>query len=588
MVKSFFNLAPDVSIRTQKARGLWYLSHCGSGALPVLGLIQSREDCCGDAVKFPYFARPCPVTPQHGFVESRIVTNETDLLALWDEMVAVDPNGEILLTPVYDNVKLNAIWTPTTLTIGPGHDGATSGKGSFTIPLVRSAVSGAGAPLSSHLLSLAGITDDPYVEVIYPAAAKSTILTQLRNGPRLDVIGPDYIPAALTVTHIIQPQGEDLLQWQARLAALSAEEKAGLVIWHPGGALTDHYAIHARQHGIALFTSVCPAIGDTIAPMTTAEPDLAALRDGLIVGQELPIAGSTQHAVGLILLGLHHAAAMTGPAAFWTGLSAALMARLGTTAALGEVRHLKPESRRPPREAVYALSLKRHPLSWHRVRIGRAYNGLRYGRFASSSVGGAPWAACAKTTIDLFDAIGEVVADPTPTTYATLLGALNMTITQAHHNGWWMNKFVGAGSNLYTAIAQTDCLALIPLAPLAATAHTLRHAITAKDRRAFAAQVASWPRGVPLPPKPLAPTLEWSTTAGLPVLSVRSRELKTARTIPIPLNDIGSRLVHHIRHSLTIHRTPNGYECRIANPGKPPTILWRESPIVPKLKVMKA
>ncbi len=587
MSTSFFDLDPNVSIRTQKARGLWYLSHYSSHVLSVLGLVQSREACSAVAAKFPLFARPCPVTPQHGFVESRIVANETDLLALWDEMVAVDPNGEILLTPVYDDVKLNAIWTPTSFTIGPGHDGATSGKGSFTIPLVRSAIAGAGAPLFSYYLPHAGITDDPYVEVIYPAAASLGVLTQLRNGPRVDAIGPDYIPAALTVTHIIQPQGEDLLQWQARLAALSAEEKAGLVIWHPGGALTDHYAIHARQHGIALFTSVCPAIGDTIAPMSTTEPDLAALRDGVIVGQELPIAEATHLAVGLILLGLHHAAAMTGSSAFWTGLSAALMARLGTTAALGEVRHLKPESRRPPREAVYALSLKRHPLSWHRVRIGRAYNGLRYGRFGSSSVGGAPWAACAKTTIDLFDAIGEVVADPTPTTYAALLGALNMTITQAHHNGWWMNKFVGAGSSLYTTIAQTQCLALIPLAPLAATAHALRHAITSKDRRAFATQVASWPRGVPLPPKPLAPTLVWSTEAGLPVLSVRSRELKTARTIPIPLSDIGSRLVRHLQRSLTIHRTPNGYECRIANPGKPPTILWREPPIVPKLKVMK-
>ena len=81
-----------------------------------------------------WLARPCPVTPRHGFVESRIVKTVGDLRAVCEETTLADPRGEILLMPFVENHNYSAVLTDQGLSIGTGHDGATAGKDAQLVP----------------------------------------------------------------------------------------------------------------------------------------------------------------------------------------------------------------------------------------------------------------------------------------------------------------------------------------------------------------------------------------------------------------------------------------------------------------------
>src|SRR5207237_6510131 len=81
------------------------------------------------------FARPCPVRPRHGFVDSRKVKAfDPDVINLLKESWAEDPDAELLLTP-YIPAEFSGVWRPGLLVLGPGHDGATSGHSSIAVPL---------------------------------------------------------------------------------------------------------------------------------------------------------------------------------------------------------------------------------------------------------------------------------------------------------------------------------------------------------------------------------------------------------------------------------------------------------------------
>ncbi len=197
--------------RTQKVRGIATLKNeSETFMVPVpFIVIGERNEIPGAVSKFTYytsiFARPCPVRPRHGFVESRVI-EYTDKLEtcykLWDEMREVDPESELILMPKID-AKSSIVVTPGRLAVGPGHDGATSGNKSVSIPLV-----GAMPPeLTTTLLKNAGInlkTEDPYIEAV--AKPDGTIyVTQLRAGPKIpNAIGQDYVPEKIKVIRLLK------------------------------------------------------------------------------------------------------------------------------------------------------------------------------------------------------------------------------------------------------------------------------------------------------------------------------------------------------------------------------------------------
>jgi hypothetical protein len=103
-------------------------------------LISSKKDITDLDPKFwkdkKIFARPCPKVPRHGFVDSRVISNKEELKSLYKEVLKEDPQGEIVLTNFLDNAVCNAVLTTGgTISIGPGHNGATAGKNSFSFPV---------------------------------------------------------------------------------------------------------------------------------------------------------------------------------------------------------------------------------------------------------------------------------------------------------------------------------------------------------------------------------------------------------------------------------------------------------------------
>ena len=85
----------------------------------------------------PPFARPCPVKPRHGFVDSRRVAGITALTELARETYKEDKDAEILLMP-FLKAEFSFIRTPESITIGRGHDGVTAGRSSDLLDLPSS------------------------------------------------------------------------------------------------------------------------------------------------------------------------------------------------------------------------------------------------------------------------------------------------------------------------------------------------------------------------------------------------------------------------------------------------------------------
>ena len=158
--------------KTQKARGVALIkSNFGSfqfrtrvKCLPFK-LIQEESDIDDPmfAITEPLFARPCPVKPQHGFVDSRIVKDKKAAKRVFREALEADPKAEMLLMPLV-KADFSAIWAPGLLSIGPGNDGATSGHKSLGVRCTDI------PPIANHeaLTIAAGIDQKaaPYLEFV--------------------------------------------------------------------------------------------------------------------------------------------------------------------------------------------------------------------------------------------------------------------------------------------------------------------------------------------------------------------------------------------------------------------------------------
>lgn len=406
------------------------------------------------------FVRPCPLTPRHGFVESRAVENEEEAVAVFYEAKAVDPFAELLMMPLVAAVY-NLIWTPTLIAIGPGHDGATAGHGSLQLPLVQ-------VPYNHELQKLvtaSGINppDVPYIEVVQKAQSDggTPMYTQMRAGPLIPTgVGADYIPETFTVEHVVEAQG-DLLEWEAIAKTL----KPKTAVWHPGGTMISHYAVHCAKIKVAILTSTEPKVGDVLEKKAPPPMHAGAARSGCIAGLGMEIEGKKgdygKGAVSAILYGLHNTLALYGADSFYVGVAAGLMVRLGTAAALGEMRHALSG------DPVEGTLVSRHIIHERAIRsiwparrkLGKALR-LFYHHKWHGGYGGPAWASCTEAVIALDRAIVRLVTKPTAKRLELLVGALNTAVNQAHNNGWWLNKFCDVA--LFDKAASGEVKAFIP------------------------------------------------------------------------------------------------------------------------------
>jgi hypothetical protein len=521
--------------RTQKVKGLMTLisSSLSSRALRISQLFQSVEQ----AEKFAsvptvagIFARPCPEQPRHGFLESRLVESREELIALVKETLEVDPNGEVMTLPFIE-AKHNLIWTPGLVSIGPGHDGATAGKDTISIPLA-----GKIPKLVGGLLEKAGVPNGqwPYIEVV--TNGESTYYTQLRAGPKIEGVSPDFIPEEVTVTNVLTPDTKsitptDLLEWET----LMREAEPGTVVYHPGGSMISHYAVHARLCGVPFITTFEPQVGDVLKQIPTPKVNPFAVLEGAVAASKVKLSmDNCAHAVSLLLLGTHHSAAMVGDHSRWLGAAAVMMLRLGVTAIKGEARHFN-SGHKPLRETVYQkvfnLSLSRQ-----RAAVTRVVNLFRYGAWGGS-VGGKRWAACAVALVPLFNALRDLCLSPTEENVSALMLTLNKAVNQAHYNGWWMNKFTD--TNACNRAADGDEMIAIQAAQLA----TEMPIVPVEKVNEITSRWADWPLTTITPPK--VDSVEMSYTEGMPGIhlqpTIRAYQKKVAPII-IPACDLAKSL----------------------------------------------
>lgn len=272
--------------RTQKAKGLRTICNSAPFAgfdLPVslLNYYPMAVWPYTNAISLPSFARPCPTVPRHGFVDSRLVTTKAEAEALIAETLAADPNGEVIFMP-----RLSGMWsgvaTHAGVAFGLANDGATAGKSAKTVPsysgnsLFKSYV-------GSTLCRTSGIKGSPFLEFVEDQ--KRPVFVQLRDGPEVPR-SQNYIPREMVVGTVVYAEPSmSLLEWEAEIAEYAY--KPGVVVHHPEGSLTSHFAVHALVHSIpVILDKKAPRVGETLKPAGW-EPAKLRKRDYAAIAQWL-------------------------------------------------------------------------------------------------------------------------------------------------------------------------------------------------------------------------------------------------------------------------------------------------------------
>lgn len=432
--------------RTQKARGV--LSLCKAvpyyNTFPWVVVAQGREEVGGAFVLAkmlsdgrPIFARPCPIRPRHGFVESRTISSHEEAQALWDEMERADPEGELMLVPLF-HAKYNAIFAPGLVVVGPGHDGATSGRDAISLPLPSSWVD------ESKMAGLIAPGEVPYIEGVL--TEYEWVLTQYRSGP--PPTAGDYIPERVLVEQVVRvDESVDLLEWEGLVRRLGK----GAVVYHPGGSAASHYGVHCIACGVPYLTSKEPRVGEVLEPTNAGwgRRESVALAEAIREAFEredteddlLPLSLALVHSIGAYV-----ADNPSEEAIRLLGWAIVYLARACVGASLGELRY-SPRRRRLPvdvpvdgdRDDIYADALKFGVEDVVRY-LAIAKEDFSAGGW-SSGYGGRRWANASSLALSYVRGIVSFLNRPSRRALGRLMRKANRLLHAAHNNGWYLNKW---------------------------------------------------------------------------------------------------------------------------------------------------
>ena len=571
--------------RTQKGIGWVALQEVYPGRVLEINQIATEENHLSN-LSYPLFARPAPSKPRHGYIDSRVVKSVEEASALLKQVLADDPEGEVIFCPFLKSTW-NMIWTPGSLVVGPGHDGATAGKRTITIPLAGVMPK----EFTPEFLTCCRIGSEewPFVEAVWHKQlahymSQAAVLTQLRAGPKVS-FGGDYIPHSVEVEEVVhadQTMFKDR-DWEVLVGSLSGKE--GVVIWHPNGARTDHFSIHAFTHRIPiLYGKNPPKIGDFLEQLEgqkeeTFDP-LAMLR-GLQVGDRFKLISSgnrhnTDSAVSFLLLALHNVTALTGAESKWIGLAAALMLRLGTTALTGESRHLPRPETKPSRSTVYEKVFQFN-LTRQRSRVNSLVNIFRYGYWPSSGYGGPKWANCGGALVGLFEAVRILARDSSPDSAAGVVRALNVAVNQAHNGGWWLNKF--ENQEAFKQIQAAHIPWILNATPVVYIGGMLMNRVKEADLEAFIKRVACWKETTLQPPKVVSMELTYILGTDTAQVVIYSRLLrKSGKALTIPIGEAVKGLTPNTLTQKTyVIGTSDGYRIEVRPRNKERLIVWQDA-----------
>lgn len=350
---------------TQKARGIYFLRHGYFMRLRSVGVtsigVRHRVYIYPYEydIIFPVFARPCPLRPRHGFVDSHQINNGRELLYFLDEVKTVDPEAEIVfMDPLHGHIS--AVATNAGVSWGFGPAGATEGTEAQSIP-TNTSVSAWHSPFLGELMQAVGIEHCMYLEIVEHEGQSCCV--QVRDGPAQRPVS-NFIPADTEVKAVLgrSDTGEhkrqltsELLAWEALVEQRHEEVGEGLIIHLPRGSLSSHFAVHGIQRGIPVITSVRqPKVGQLlkaksgvkVKPLRAEDyHDLADLVAYFLTQPQqffLPGTsdGDANHVVTTIAV--LHACSIWGPTPHLLALRAfavAMCLRYMTAACIAEARH---------------------------------------------------------------------------------------------------------------------------------------------------------------------------------------------------------------------------------------------------------
>lgn len=453
--------------RTQKARGVL-------NGLPLLldkfseikSFFFEKEHILIDTnpnniidLGFPFFARPCPLKPRHGFIESRVINSYSALNKLWAEVKKVDKYGEILLGPYIKNVKYNAVYVDSgLLSVGVGNAGATGGKNSISFPV---------APIefTKCLKNKSGLNkkDTVYIEAVNAKVEYGNnyncgilrgdtgwLLTQIRGGPRVDSAHKDYIPYKVIVKNIVTPC-DDLLEWEKKAKKFNK----GTVVYGNGHTLASHAAIHCILNKIPFITSKKPVIGQSLEQINNKDKAISrsAFRNGVRVGVGLCKKIHTDDMLKLFYFSLsvlHNWAYLKNSenAGWLLGAACATYMSLCSALLSGECRHYKNADNYGNRDTIYSEALCAGTKGFNNFsKIALDFCDIRHW---DSGFGGVPWATCAWYSSILWSKVSKACHGNkralSDDEVKDIITAVNKSVNTAHNNGWWFNKIASCSS----------------------------------------------------------------------------------------------------------------------------------------------
>lgn len=409
--------------KTQKAEGLRLCSVGFMDRVAVHVLDRNTTDYVPPDHWGPLlFVRPCPIRPRHGFLESRIVHRDNlkaSLAEIWSEFDQIGEDGEVLVCP-YINASLNAIITNGSITIGPGHDGATSGKGAITLPFPDVTV-----------FNWNSEWGEPYIEAV---KSHAWFATQFRGGPKVEN-ELDFIVDNYKVERVYELRSDmDLVQWER----IVKQFPPGTVVFHRGGAVTSHYGVHCVANGIPYFTTRYPRVGEVLKTNKKKPRGIIPRFRKYLETLRLNPAFASELAVASIYV-LHNIPKMNREQAeLLIPLFAAVWVRLGEALCFGEARHLRAHHRHEcgvsefsttglSRDYVYSVVMRKR-VNYSLEVVWRCFSKCEW----ESSYGGPAWARCARSIIRMKKAA----------TTKRLIEAWNLSVNLAHNTGWWFNKLI--------------------------------------------------------------------------------------------------------------------------------------------------
>lgn len=499
--------------RTQKARGFAALcsQSChvlnGQTLLPPARMQPAGVPFAypGIATIFPHggvvvpsFARPCPVKPRHGFVESRPIATMGEALDVIREAFDADPEAEVIFAPKLTG-RFSAVASERGFAVGLGNDGVTGGKASvfIPVPMPRARWKVRLDPHNAAGLLETGEDTTGFLETVEDNGDLRAV--QVRAAPGTSGSMLDCVPEEVKVKAVVEAwQTPDLLEWEKKVKTF----EPGTVV-HVANILS-HHAIHCIESKVPVVSSHMPKVGDVLK--ATAEEkkarltadafkrlavylkemdtfDLLGIPEG--APQEKAPPGHTasplssplapyHSGLAALALGIGHARAAWGPEDHLLRLRAwglLVLLRLTMSSVIAETRHwwahgpgkynVSRKSKTPwgefveakyfsdfsaacgaSRDVIFAETVfmpTNTVARWCRA----ACQDLR-GPGWSTAFGGKAWRKAGLTALLLWRAVGKFMREPNGANARTVGKFWNRTLNAVHNNGPILTKWVCA------------------------------------------------------------------------------------------------------------------------------------------------